>query len=177
MAKRFPVFLDITEREIYVFGAGKIAARRAETLSAFSPRLTVYGTKVNPWFQKAAAEGKLVLRKETYHPGSIPLHIFMVLAATDNAVVNEKIYLECREKGILVNVCSNQEHCDFHFPGIASKGELVIGINAGGHDHCLAKKWTDRIRKEVEEDGYDDQAEKTSDNGKSAENGAGNTDG
>lgn len=72
-----------------------------------------------------------------------------------------------REKGILVNVCSDQTLCDFHFPGIASKGELVIGINAGGKDHHLARKWTEKIRKEVEEDGYDHQAEKASHNGKS----------
>ncbi len=53
----------------------------------------------------------------------------------------------------------------------------MIGINAGGKDHRLAKKWTDRIRKEVEEDGYDNQAEKASDNGNLKEDGAGDTDG
>ena len=67
----------------------------------------------------------------------------------------------------MVNVCSDQEQCDFHFPGIALRGELVIGVNAGGRDHRLAKKWTDKIRKEVEEDGYDDQAKKASDDSKS----------
>ena len=101
----------------------------------------------------------------------------MVLAATSDCSVNEKICRECREKGILVNVCSDRELCDFHFPGIVSREELVIGINAGGKDHSLAKKWTDRIRKEVEEDGYDNQAEKASDNGNLKEDGAGDTDG
>ncbi len=43
MAKRFPVFLDLTDREIHVYGAGRIAARRVETLLAFSPRLTEIG--------------------------------------------------------------------------------------------------------------------------------------
>ena len=91
--------------------------------------------------------------------------------------MNNGIYEECQEKGILVNVCSDRTRCDFHFPGIAVKEDLVIGINAGGKDHSLAKKWTDRIRKEVEEDGYDNQAEKASDNGNLKEDGAGDTDG
>lgn len=177
MAKKFPVFLDLTDREIHVYGAGRIASRRVETLAAFSPRLTVHAPEASAPVRKAALEGRLTLKNERYEPGSIPDGAFMVLAATDDSAVNERIFRECREKGILVNVCSDQELCDFHFPGIVTRGELVIGINAGGTDHRLAKRWTDRIRKEVERDGYDDQAEKASDNGKPEEDGAGDTDG
>lgn len=176
-ARMFPVFLDIADKEIHVYGAGKIAARRVETLLLFAPCLTVHAPEVSMQLQKAALEGELRIQKEVYQPGNIPADAFMVFAATDDSAVNDDIYEECREKGILVNVCSDRTHCDFHFPGIAVKENLVIGINAGGKDHSLAKRWTDRIKKEVEEDGYGDQAEKASDNGKSQEDGAGDTDG
>lgn len=165
MAKRFPVFLDLTDKEIHVYGGGRIAARRVETLLLFAPRLTVHAPEVSGGIEEAAKSGTLTLCREVYEPGAVPADAFLVLAATDDDEVNEQIYEECRKKGIPVNVCSNQAHCDFHFPGIAAKGDLVIGINAGGRDHRLAKKWTDRIRKEVEKDGYDDQAEKASDDG------------
>lgn len=167
MAKNFPVFLDISKRKINVYGAGRIASRRVETLLAFAPFLTVFALEASEQIRRAAADGRLVFQEKAYEPGSIPLDIWMVLAATDDSSVNEEIYRECREKGILVNVCSNREHCDFQFPGIASRGDLVIGINAGGSAHRLARAWTDRIRKEVEEDGYDNQAEKASHNGES----------
>lgn len=167
MPKRFPIFLDLTERKIHIYGAGRIASRRVDTLLPFLPCLTVHAPWVSGSIQKAAQEGRLILRQEPYEPGTIEQDVFMVLAATDDSLVNEQICRECREKGILVNVCSDQTLCDFHFPGIASKGELVIGINAGGKDHHLARKWTEKIRKEVEEDGYDHQAEKASHNGKS----------
>ncbi|MCI8532476.1 MAG: bifunctional precorrin-2 dehydrogenase/sirohydrochlorin ferrochelatase [Lachnospiraceae bacterium] len=175
--RKFPVFLDIAEKEIHVYGAGRIAGRRVETLLLFAPCLTVHAPEVSVPLQKAASEGKLRIQREVYQPGSIPADAFMVLAATDDSAVNNGIYEECQEKGILVNVCSDRTRCDFHFPGIAVKEDLVIGINAGGKDHSLAKKWTDRIRKEVEEDGYDNQAEKASDNGNLKEDGAGDTDG
>lgn len=171
MTKMFPIFLDIADKEIHVYGAGKIATRRVETLLLFTPCLTVHAPEVSAQLQKAALEGKLRIQREIYQPGSIPGDTFMVLAATDDFAVNNSIYEECREKGILVNVCSDQEQCDFHFPGIAVKDDLVIGINAGGKDHRLAKRWTDKIRKEVEEDGYDIQTEKASDNSKSQEDG------
>lgn len=167
MAKKFPIFLDLTDRKIHIYGAGRIASRRVETLLAFSPRLTVHAPEASDGIRTAASEGRLVFQREKYLPGNIEPDSFLVLAATDSPLVNEQICEECRAKGIPVNVCSDQKLCDFHFPGIASKGDLVIGVNAGGGDHSLAKKWTDRIRKEVEENGYDDQAEKASDHGES----------
>lgn len=167
MARNFPIFMDISRKKIIVYGAGRIASRRVETLLAFAPLLTVFAPEASDRVRKAQAEGRLLYRQEAYERGSIPADTWMVLAATNDASVNEEIYRECKEKGILVNVCSNRELCDFQFPGIAYNDSLVIGINAGGNDHHLAKKWTDKIRKEVEKDGYDSQAEKASDNGKS----------
>jgi siroheme synthase-like protein len=152
MAENFPFFLDISNKKIVVYGAGRIASRRVETLLAFHPLLLVYAPEASDRILQAAEEKKVFYYKESFHPGDIPDDAFVVLAATDDASVNETIYEECREKKIPVNVCSNRNHCDFQFPGIARKGDLVIGINAGGNDHHLAKRWTDKIRREVEED-------------------------
>ena len=166
MARNFPLFMDISRKKIIIYGAGRIASRRVETLLAFAPLLTVFAPEASETVWNAHAEGRLLYRQEAYERGGIPADAWMVLAATDDAVVNEEIYRECKEKGILVNVCSNRKLCDFQFPGIAYRDSLVVGVNAGGNDHHLAKKWTDKIRKEVEKDGYDSQAEETSDDGK-----------
>lgn len=177
MAKQFPVFLDISDKRIIVYGAGRIASRRVGTLLAFEPLLTVFSPEASELVQDAARNGLLTWNREIYRTGCIPEDAWMVLAATDDSAVNEAIYRECREKGILVNVCSNREHCDFQFPGIAAKGDLVIGINAGGNDHRLAKRWTEKIRKEVEKNGYDNQTETPSDDGKPKKDGQGDQNG
>lgn len=167
MSRNFPVFMDISNKKIIVYGAGRIATRRVETLLAFAPLLTVFAPEASEEVRAADREGRLAWERRSYEKGSVPKDAWMVLAATDDGAVNEEIYEECKEKGILVNVCSNREHCDFQFPGVAVKDELVIGVNAGGKDHRLAKKWTDKIRREVEKDGYDDQAQEASDHSKS----------
>lgn len=167
MTRKFPLFMDISNKKISVYGAGRIASRRVETLLAFAPLLTVFAPEASDMVKGASEEGKLVYRKQCYVPGSIGRDNFMVLAATDDSEVNEQIYRECREKDILVNVCSNRKHCDFQFPGVAVRDELVIGINAGGTDHHLAKKWTEKIRREVEKDGYDDQTQEAQDHSES----------
>ena len=177
MSRQFPVFLDISNKKIYVYGAGKIASRRVKTLLDFSPCLTVTAPDASQPVRTAAEAGRLTWIRGTYEPGSVPADACMVLAATDDAAVNEEIWRECREKGIPGKLCSARTLCDFQFPGIAVKGDVVIGINAGGSDHRLAKEWTDRIRREVEKDGYDDQAQKASHDGKTQEDGTGDQDG
>lgn len=163
MPKKFPLFIDLTEKKVVVYGAGVIASRRVETLLAFTSSLTVFAPEASERVQRAAEEGHLVWKREAYQEGTIPADAFMVLAATSDAWVNTQIWKECREKHILVNVCSDRDLCDFQFPGIASRGDLVIGINAGGQDHRLAKIWTDKIKKEVTEDGFNNQTKTSSD--------------
>lgn len=163
MPKKFPLFIDLTEKKVVVYGAGVIASRRVETLLAFTSSLAVFAPEASERVQRAAEEGYLVWKREAYQEGTIPADAFMVLAATNDAWVNTQIWKECREKHILVNVCSDRDLCDFQFPGIASKGDLVIGINAGGQDHRLAKTWTDKIKKEVTEDGFNNQTKTSSD--------------
>ena len=147
MAKNFPLFVDVSNKKMIVYGAGKIASRRVETLLAFAPSLTIIAPEASDSIRRAAEQHLLCHRTERYIPGSIPEDTFLVLAATDDQAVNEAIWQECRKKQILVNVCSNREHCDFQFPGIVKDEDIVIGINAAGTDHHKVKK----IRECIEE--------------------------
>ncbi|MCC8164149.1 MAG: bifunctional precorrin-2 dehydrogenase/sirohydrochlorin ferrochelatase [Lachnospiraceae bacterium] len=149
MHRKFPLFLDITDKKIVVYGAGRIATRRVETLLAFAPSLTVVAPEASGEIREAETEGKLAYCRACYVADGIPADAWMVLAATDDAEVNAAIGRECRQKGILVNVCSDRRLCDFQFPGIAWKDDLVVGVNAGGNDHRLARRWTEKIQKEV----------------------------
>ena len=71
----------------------------------------------------------------------------LVLAVTDNHALNEEIYKICKENNILVNVASNQEKCDFHFPGILEYENVVIGFNGCGKDHKKVR----RVREMIQE--------------------------
>ena len=70
----------------------------------------------------------------------------LVVAATDDDALNARIAALCRERKIPVNVSTDHTLCDFYFPGVARKGELVAGVTAGGTDHRAARELTERIR-------------------------------
>ena len=67
---------------------------------------------------------------------------------TDHLVViaPEDIHSACRCLGITVNVCSDKNKCDFYFPGIAIRDNLVAGVTASGKDHKAARAAVEKIR-------------------------------
>ncbi len=46
--KYFPLFVSLTGKQVYIVGAGKVAARRAEVLLSFGARLFVVAPKCTP---------------------------------------------------------------------------------------------------------------------------------
>ncbi len=146
MGRYFPLFVNLEGKEILIFGAGAIAARRIRGLIDFGAKLTVVAPKACAPIRELSGKGALTWRVGEYGPGMLK-GAFLVLAATDQKDVNEAVWRECREAGIPVNVCSDREKCDFYFPGLAVAGDVVAGVTAGGENHRLAREVTERIRR------------------------------
>ena len=141
----FPMFIDLTEKKVVVAGAGTIAKRRIRSLLNFTNHLTVIAPEVNKELKSLEAEGLLTILKrkcemEDFYSADL------VIAATNDAQINNAIYDTCRKQGILVNVCSDKQKCYFYFPGIAMKDQVVVGITASGKDHKRAKALVEQIR-------------------------------
>ena len=110
----FPLFTDLSEYKIVVVGGGAVALRRVKTLLHFASDLTVVAPEICGELCALASEGKICLLKKKYEREDL-YAAHMVLAATDDRAVNEDIYSACKCLGILVNVASDQNKCDFQF--------------------------------------------------------------
>ena len=69
MAKNFPLFVDVSNKKMIVYGAGKSASRRVETLLAFAPSLTIIAPEASDSIRRAAEQHLLCHRTERYIPG------------------------------------------------------------------------------------------------------------
>lgn len=145
----FPLFMDISDKKIVVIGGGNIAARRVKVLSQFCRNLTVVAPRIHPDLLTLEEKGQIRVIRREYEREDI-YDAWMVLATTDQHKLNEEIYSVARCLGALVNVASNREKCDFHFPGIVKKNHFVVGINASGMDHKGAARLKKRIEEAVE---------------------------
>lgn len=103
--------------------------------------------------RKLSQENEVIYKQKNYEREDI-YDADMVIAATDNEKVNEDIYSACKCLGILVNVASSQQKCDFHFPGILEYDGVVLGFNGAGKDHKKVREVrqkTERILKGMDE--------------------------
>ena len=145
MARKFPLFLDISDKKIVVYGAGRIASRRVETLLAFTSSLTVFAPEASERVQRAAEEGYLVWKREAYQEGTIPADAFMVLAATNDAWVNS-VDIQRRFRaadGVPVGghpwvFAAGDEHILLGWqPQIVQRGMVGVALDDGDVQHTV----------------------------------------
>ncbi|MBU5472117.1 MAG: bifunctional precorrin-2 dehydrogenase/sirohydrochlorin ferrochelatase [Clostridiales bacterium] len=143
----FPLFINIKEKDILVFGGGNIATRRIKAMLPYGACIRIIAPEISEELQQLAEQnGNLILDYRKYKLSELQKPDF-VLAATNDEKVNQTIFRECRHKGILVNVASNRELCDFYFPGVVQQGDITVGITANGKNHKKAAEVTEQIRK------------------------------
>ena len=148
--KYFPMFVDIHNYHILVVGGGKIALRRIRTLMQFQPMISVIAPEICEELEEMEQQGQLIVYKKRYEPDDLSekgeKSVNMVLAATDDKIVNYSIWKECKKKNILVNVANDRSLCDFYFPSVVMNEDVVVGINSGGKKPSVVKM----IRRKIE---------------------------
>lgn len=142
----FPMFIDLTDRKIFVAGGGRIARRRMEALVKFGADIHVTAPRVRPEIALLAEEGKIKTILREYRPSDLDGMEFAI-AATDDREVNRAVYAECRKRGIPVNVADDKTLCDFYFPALVLTDDVVIGIGSGGESPGRVKEVRQRIEK------------------------------
>lgn len=135
----FPMFVDLSDKNIVVVGGGNLAARRVKVLLQFTRNVTVIAPKCTAELQELAKTGYITLITRPVKRSDFTM-AYMVIAATNDWKLNDEIYRVCKEEGIYVNVADDKNKCDFYFPGIYLKDDVVVGITASGMDRRRAKR-------------------------------------
>ena len=131
----YPVFLDLEGRVAVVIGGGAVAARKAESLQKAGARVIAVAPRFSAEFEALPVE----LRRRGYEPDDLD-GATLVIAATDDAAVNQRVAADCRERRILVNVADDAELCDFLVPAVIDRGSIQLAISTGGKSPALARR-------------------------------------
>ena len=135
----YPLFLDIANRRCVVVGGGDVAERKVDRLLDFGASVVVVGKKLAPGLEASKKAGRITHIPADYDKVFIE-GAFLVIGATDQDIVNERVARDAREKGILVNIVDDPERCDFILPALVAQGDLLIAVSTGGKSPALAKK-------------------------------------
>ena len=151
MSKNFPyypIYLDIENRDVVIIGGGNVCARKAETMMKYGARVTIVSPEFTGEIEQWAADGKLVTRRKQYEESDLS-GATIVIASTDNQVVNEKIAADCRRRRIPVNVVDVTPLCEFIVPAIIESGSIQIAVSTGGKSPALARTLKEDLQRLV----------------------------
>lgn len=94
---------------------------------------------------KAAYQRRLKLERRKFEKEDLKA-ADIVIAATDSPAENSRIYKLCKQAGKPVNVVDVPAQCDFIFPAIIKKKDLVVSVSTGGKSPMFAAK----LKRELE---------------------------
>ena len=141
-----PVFLKLNGRPALVVGAGEVATGKIESLVSAGANVTVVATYAKPEIDALAEQRRIVWHRRKFRDSDIKGQ-FVIVAGTNVAQVNQRVYKLARKANILTNAVDDPPHCDFYYGSVVSRGEnLQIAISTNGESPAFAQ----RLRKEID---------------------------
>lgn len=147
----FPAYIDLSEKEVLVVGGGKVATRKVQNLLKFTRNITVVAPEVTREMKDLVKKHSLRLRRRRFLTGDLK-NKDMVIVAVDDLELQKRIFNLCEKRRILCNSVDSPEFCNFIFPSLVVRGEVVIGISTSGQVPALSKRLRELIERALPED-------------------------
>lgn len=132
--------LDVSGRRCIVVGGGAVGFEKASGLAACGARVTVVSPSLHESF--AGLDADWVAR--TYRRRDLK-GAFLVIAATSDRSLNERIFRDAKRRGLLCNVADVPELCNFILPAVHREGSIAVAVSTGGASPALAKRIRDDV--------------------------------
>jgi precorrin-2 dehydrogenase/sirohydrochlorin ferrochelatase len=141
----FPMFVKLEGRTCLVVGAGRVGESKIRSLLVSRAKVHVVAPWATPTVTAWDRAGVLRWTPREFHPSDLN-GVFLVVAATSTAAVNDVVYQEAQTRRVLCNVVDVPDRCDFYYPAVVRRGDLQVAISTGGQSPALAQ----RLRRQLE---------------------------
>ncbi len=150
----FPLFVNVENKEVLIVGGGKIGGRKAQTLREYGANVTVYSEKVTEEAILADENIKVVNKNVSNDEAEIRELVkkyFLVVAATDDMELNNRISHVCMNENILVNNVSSKTEMNAMFGAVVKNDEFQIGIGSYGKSCRRSKALKGKVQEIIDE--------------------------
>jgi len=146
----YPVSLDLAGRLCLVVGGGVIARRKVVDLLAAGARVRVVAQEWRSDFDEleAAYGARLERRTGGFEPADAA-GTALVIAATDDPVVQRAAWEAAARYGLFCNVVDVTHLCSFQVPATVRRGGLSVSVGTDGKFPLLAVALRDRLARIV----------------------------
>lgn len=129
--------LRVAGRRAVVVGGGEVAARRARALAEVEAAVTVVAPTVSGAIVELQERGMVEVERRGFEERDCR-GAFIVVAATGDPSVNERVAAAAREAGALVNRADAPEEGDLVVPAHRRVGPITVAVATGGASAAAA---------------------------------------
>ena len=150
----FPVFLKLEELDTLIVGGGNVGLEKLNALLKSSPaaRVTVVAGMIKEEIRTlAAGSNRIRIIERNFRVRDLQ-HKDLVLLATDNQELHQRIKGLARKRRLLVNVADTPDLCDFYLGSVVTKGNLKIGISTNGKSPTIARRMREYLEEALPDD-------------------------
>jgi siroheme synthase-like protein len=131
-----------------VVGAGRIAARKVESLLEAGAEVHVVAPRVGPEVRAWADGGRLALRERAFDASDLD-GVWLAVTATDDPAVNRAVFEAGEARRVFVNSADDPANCSFTLMSVVRRGDIVVTIGTNGRSPALATYLKDHVREEM----------------------------
>jgi precorrin-2 dehydrogenase/sirohydrochlorin ferrochelatase len=146
------MFMKLAGKQCLVVGAGKVGEPKIGGLIDTGARIHVVAIAASDLVREWAEAGKIDLELRAFSPSDLDGK-FLAVVATASRSLNERVYREAQQRGVLCNVVDVPDLCDFFYPAVVRRGDLQIAISTAGQSPSLAQKLRQQLERQFG-DGY-----------------------
>lgn len=139
-----PLFAALKDRPVLVIGGGDIAARKILLLRRAGANVRIVAQQLSAELTELADQQAIEWLATEFDEAQIDA-VFLVIAATDDSELNQRVFAAANARQRLVNVVDNQPLCSFIFPSIVDRSPLLVAISSGGTAPVLARILREKI--------------------------------
>ena len=136
----FPISLKLQQQTCLIVGGGAIAYRKAVLLAKAGAIIHVVAPAIEAKLLQLvhSTQGQYLQAPFSL---DMPLrHYRLVIAATNDKMVNIQVFECCEAENILVNSVDDLPHCRFMVPAIVDRSPLVLSIASNGTSPVLSRQ-------------------------------------
>ncbi len=135
----FPIFIDLKNQPCLVVGGGSVAVRKIELLLKAGANITVIAPDIHDNIHSLQkTHPSLQLQEKCFADSDIQQQR-LIISATNQADVNQRVAQTAAKYNIPVNVVDNPDLCSFIVPAIVDRSPIVAAISSGGASPVLTR--------------------------------------
>ncbi|NPA32476.1 MAG: bifunctional precorrin-2 dehydrogenase/sirohydrochlorin ferrochelatase [Aquificae bacterium] len=140
----FPLFVDLSKKRVLVVGGGKVATRKVKNLLPFTGNITIVSPKLTEELRDIVKSRGLKYVKRRFRSSDLK-DKDVVIVAVDDERLQRRVFRLCERRKILCNAVDSPEYCNFIFPALVRRGDVVIGITTSGRVPALSRALRERL--------------------------------